>query len=98
VTFHLETQPGGTLQYGLIAEEVAQVYPELVTRDETGTIQGVRYDELAPMLLNEVQQQRRTLAAQEQKLREMERQLGDLQELRAALRRLQAAEGLVASR
>jgi hypothetical protein len=98
VTFHLKTQPGGTLQYGLIAEEVAQVYPELVTRDESGTIQGVRYDELAPMLLNEVQQQRRTLAAQEQKLQEMERQLADLQQLKAAMRMLPAADGLVTGR
>jgi endosialidase-like protein len=98
VTFHLKTQPGGTLQYGLIAEEVAQVYPELVTRDESGTIQGVRYDELAPMLLNEVQQQRRTLAAQEQKLQEMERQLAHLQQLKAAMRMLPAADGLVTGR
>jgi hypothetical protein len=64
VTFHLKTDPKGALQYGLIAEEVAKVYPELVIRDGTGRIDGVRYDELAPMLLNEVQQQQRKLAAQ----------------------------------
>ena len=39
-------------QYGLNAEEVDKVYPELVIRDESGKIQGVHYDELAPMLLN----------------------------------------------
>jgi hypothetical protein len=54
VTFHLKTDPAGALQSGLIAEEVAQVYPELVIRDQNGRIDGVRYDELAPMLLNEV--------------------------------------------
>lgn len=64
VTFHLKTEPLGTLQYGLIAEEVAKIYPELVVRDPEGRIQGVRYDELAPMLLNEVQKQQRINAAQ----------------------------------
>lgn len=57
VSFHLKTDLNGPLQYGLIAEEVAKVYPELVIRDEAGKIQGVRYEELAPMLLNEVQKQ-----------------------------------------
>ena len=64
VTFHLKTEPKGAVQYGLIAEEVDKVYPELVIRDENGTIEGVRYDELAPMLLNEYQKQRLAIAAQ----------------------------------
>jgi hypothetical protein len=66
VTFHLKSDPQGNLQYGLIAEEVAKVYPELVIRDETGRIDGVRYDELAPLLLNEVQQQLKIAAQEEQ--------------------------------
>jgi len=41
---------------------VAKVYPELVVRDDQGRIDGVRYDELAPMLLNEVQKQLRKFA------------------------------------
>jgi len=86
VTFHLKTDPDGTLQYGLIAEEVAKVYPELVIRDETGRIDGVRYDELAPMLLNEVQKQ----AVQ---LRDVERQLGAMQ---AAFAKLQTEKEVVA--
>ena len=65
VTFHYKTDPKGVRQYGLIAEQVDQVYPELVIRDGTGQIQGVRYEELAPMLLSEVQSQRRVLEAQE---------------------------------
>jgi hypothetical protein len=59
VSFHLRTDPKGAVQYGLIAEEIAKVYPELVTRDENGRIDGVRYDELAPMLLNEMQRERK---------------------------------------
>ena len=46
-----------------VAEEVDKVYPELVIRDDAGKIQGVRYDELAPMLLNEVKRQQREIAA-----------------------------------
>jgi hypothetical protein len=65
VTFHLKTDPTGALQYGLIAEEVAKVYPDLVIRDRTGRIDGVRYDELAPLLLNEVQQQQQQLTAED---------------------------------
>jgi hypothetical protein len=64
VTFHLKTDPKGSLQYGLIAEEVAKVYPQLVVRGENGRIEGVRYDELAPMLLNEAQKQQQKIAAQ----------------------------------
>jgi Chaperone of endosialidase len=67
VTFHLKTDPKGALQYGLIAEEVDKVYPELVIRDGAGLIQGVRYDELAPILLNEVQQQQRKMQSEIEK-------------------------------
>jgi hypothetical protein len=44
-------------QYGLIAEEVAKVYPELVTHGSDGAVQSVQYHELVPMLLNELQRQ-----------------------------------------
>jgi hypothetical protein len=102
VTFHLKTDPEGALQYGLIAEEVAKVYPELVIRDKTGRIDGVRYDELAPMILNEMQQQLRknakqseTIASQGAQLRTLQKQLI---EIHAALLKLQAKGNLVAQR
>ncbi len=50
--------------YGLIAEEVAEVYPDLVVRDESGAIETVQYHKLTPMLLNELQRQQRELDAQ----------------------------------
>jgi hypothetical protein len=75
VTFHLKTDPNGALQYGLIAEEVAKVYPELVIRSETGRIDGVRYDEIAPLLLNEVQRQQAMMAAQAKKIASLGEQL-----------------------
>ncbi len=91
VTFQLKTQPEGARQFGLIAEEVEQVYPELVIRDEAGTIQGVRYDELAPMLLNEVQQQQRQLAGQADRIAAQSQQLLDLQQQLAQLQDLNRA-------
>jgi hypothetical protein len=79
VSFHLKSEPEGTLQYGLIAEEVAKIYPELVLHDPSGQIQGVRYDELAPLLLSEVQEQRRALAGELAKVDRLEQQLSVLQ-------------------
>jgi hypothetical protein len=101
VSFHLKTDPSGAVQYGLIAEEVDKIYPELVIRDEAGKIQGVRYDELAPMLLNEVQKQ----AAEIRELKQQQKQfatqveLNDLKrQLQAALAALRSKDNLVAQR
>jgi hypothetical protein len=79
VTFKLKTDAKGTTQYGLIAEEVAKVYPELVIRDEKGRIDGVRYDELAPMLLNELQKQDAKIASLELQMADMHAALATLQ-------------------
>jgi hypothetical protein len=98
VTFKYKTDAKGTTQYGLVAEEVARVYPELVIRDENGRIDGVRYDELAPMLLNEMQNQATKITALERqadRVNDLERQL---LEMRAALAALQAKDQLVAQR
>jgi hypothetical protein len=107
VTFHLKTNPVGALQYGLIAEEVDKVYPDLVIRDDAGKIQGVRYDELAPMLLNEVQLQQKQIAAQSDTIAVQGNQLRDMQQrfaqlevvnhaIQAALLKLQASPERVA--
>jgi hypothetical protein len=77
VTFKLKTDPTGALQYGLIAEEVAKVYPELVIRGADGRIDGVRYEELSPMLLYEVQQQQHLLQLQRATLQVLARQNED---------------------
>jgi len=85
VSFHLKANPAGSVQYGLIAEEVNKVYPELVIRDAQGTIQGVRYDELAPLLLNELQQQRQELALLKKSNESMQAALLELQAHREQL-------------
>lgn len=98
VSFHLKIDPDGALQYGLIAEEVDKVYPELVIRDEAGNIQGVRYDELAPMLLNEMQKQRQEL----KELQQLKKQVSALarlnQTMQAALLTMQTKKERVTLR
>ncbi len=76
------------LQYGLIAEEVAKVYPEMVAYDKDGQILTVKYQLLAPMLLNEVQKQNARLQTQVQRQQEENRKLED---------RLAALEALLSS-
>jgi len=51
------------VQYGLIAEEVAEVHPDLVVYSRTGEVETVQYHKLAPMLLNELQKQHRRIDA-----------------------------------
>ena len=53
VTFHYKNDTKGVPQFGLIAEEVAKVNPNLVVRDKNGEIYTVRYDAVNAMLLNE---------------------------------------------
>jgi hypothetical protein len=103
VAFRLKNDPSGTLQYGLIAEDVAKVYPELVITGANGQPQGVRYDELAPMLLDEIQRQQRTIgalssriASQSARFTAMRRQLDEMKDAnrttQAALAKLQARD------
>ncbi|MFI5167830.1 MAG: tail fiber domain-containing protein [Thermoanaerobaculales bacterium] len=83
VTFHYKTQPDGPLQYGLIAEEVQDVMPELVVKDAMGQPETVAYHELPAMLLNELQKQRATIQAEQTKL---EVQKAEIEALKAQLR------------
>jgi hypothetical protein len=53
VTFQYRNDEEQTLQFGLIAEEVAKVNPDLVVRNDNGEIYTVRYEAVNAMLLNE---------------------------------------------
>ena len=53
-----------TPQFGLIAEEVAKVNPDLVARDRNGEIYTVRYDAVNAMLLNEFLKEHRKVQEQ----------------------------------
>ena len=70
VTFHYKSHKTDTPQFGLIAEEVAKVNPDLVIYDSDGKPYTVRYDAVNAMLLNEflkehckVEQQQATITA-----------------------------------
>jgi Chaperone of endosialidase len=68
VSFRYKSDPNGTLQYGLVAEEVERVYPELVVHGTDGKVQSVRYLELTALLLNELQKQTTKIAAQQHEI------------------------------
>jgi len=63
VTFHYkkELDPEGIPQFGLVAENVEKVNPDLVARDDKGKIYTVRYDAVNAMLLNEFLKEHRTV-------------------------------------
>ena len=63
MTFHYkkELDPDGTPQFGLVAEDVEKVNPDLVVRDADGKPYTVRYEAVNAMLLNEFLKEHRTL-------------------------------------
>ena len=76
VTFHFKTQDtekaGREIsQFGLIAEEVAEVNPDLILRDNDGEIYSVRYDAVNAMLLNEFLKDHRKNEEQEKTIVEL---------------------------
>jgi hypothetical protein len=75
VSFRYKQDPKGTLQYGLIAEEVERVYPELVTRDDDGKVMGVRYDVIPALLLNEMLKQARDNQRKDARIVALQKQL-----------------------
>jgi trimeric autotransporter adhesin len=78
VTFHYKSDSTNTPQFGLIAEEVAQVDPDLVVRDNDGEIYTVRYDAVNAMLLNEFLKEHRRVQKQTQKIQEQETTIAEL--------------------
>jgi hypothetical protein len=83
--YRSEVLPGGGPQVGLIAEEVAELFPELVGLDEQGHPISVRYDLLSVLLLSELQREHERNDAQERELQEQARELAALLERLAAL-------------
>lgn len=92
VTFRYKTDPKSVRQYGLIAEQVQEIFPELVIRDDAGKIMGVHYEELAPMLLNEIQRHQVTIKMQAAEIRDIKREQQYLLAAQAAQAAAQAAE------
>jgi uncharacterized coiled-coil protein SlyX len=71
VSFQYKSDSKGTPQFGLIAEEVAKLNPDLVVRDRKGEIYSVRYDAVNAMLLNEFLKEHRKNEQQEKTIAEL---------------------------
>jgi hypothetical protein len=78
VTFHYKSDTTNTPQFGLIAEEVADVNPGLIVRDKNDEIYTVRYDAVNAMLLNEFLKEHRKI---EEQAGEMQQQQATIAEL-----------------
>jgi len=74
VTFRYkhELDPKGIPQFGLVAEQVEKVNPDLVARDADGKVYTVRYDAVNAMLLNEFLKEHRKVEEQDRKVQEQE--------------------------
>ncbi len=72
VSFQYKSDSKGTRQFGLIAEEVAKVNPDLVTRDRRGEIYSVRYEAVNAMLLNEFLKEHKAFLEEQRKVQEQE--------------------------
>lgn len=80
VTFRYKADPTGAQQYGLIAEEVAKVYPELVIRGDDGKPETVAYHLLPAMLLNEAQKQAHELSQKDEQIATLQREVSALKQ------------------
>jgi septal ring factor EnvC (AmiA/AmiB activator) len=87
VTFRYkhELDPNGIAQFGLVAEEVEKVNPDLVARDESGKAYTVRYEAVNAMLLNEFLKEHRKVEEQAQNEQKLEATVTQQQKEIAAL-------------
>jgi Chaperone of endosialidase len=94
VTFLYKSDDKGARQFGLIAEDVAEVNPDLVIRDEKGEIYSVRYDAVNAMLLNEFLKEHRKNEEQGAAIAQLiatdTRQQKQIEALTAALQKVSA--------
>src|SRR5262249_13801430 len=96
VTFRYkkDVDASGTSQFGLVAEDVEKVSPDLIVRDKDGKPYSVRYDQVNAMLLNEFlkehrknEEQESTIAQQQQQIEALQR---GLQEQKALIEKVSA--------
>jgi hypothetical protein len=84
----------GTAQFGLVAEDVAKVNPDLVVRDKEGKPYSVRYDQVNAMVLNEFLKEHQAFVEQQRKLEQQDatiaRQQKQIEALAAGLQKVNA--------
>ena len=86
VTFRYKDDRSGDRQYGLVAEEVERLYPELVTHSTDGKVMTVRYSMLSAMLLNELQKETLENQRQAEQIRRLNAQVAATQRQLGTLR------------
>jgi len=95
VTFKYNSDWKGTPQYGLIAEEVAEVDPLLVVRGRDGDITAVHYEQINSMLLNEFLKEHKKVQEQQASISqlksEMQTRVAQLKEQAAQIQKVSAA-------
>jgi len=92
VSFHYkkEIEPNGAIMFGLVAEDVEKVDPDLVTRNDKGEPETVRYDAVNAMLLNEFLKEHRKVEEQGRTMEEQDRTIAQHDaEIRALASQLQ---------
>jgi hypothetical protein len=95
VSFRYKVHKDATSQFGLIAEQVAEVNPDLVVRDEKGEIYTVRYDAVNAMLLNEFLKEHRKVQELE---KQVERLTAGLQKVSARIEMSNSAARMAANK
>ena len=87
VTFRYkhDLDPDGVPQFGLIAEQVDKVSPDLVVRGEDGKVMTVRYEAVNAMLLNEFLKEHRNVAEQQSTIAELKTTIAQQQKQIEAL-------------
>jgi uncharacterized coiled-coil protein SlyX len=80
VTFHYkhELDPAGIPQFGLVAEEVDKINPDLVAHDDQGKPYSVRYEAVNAMLLNEFLKEHRRVEEQTTRIGQQEKTANEL--------------------
>ena len=98
VSFRYKVYKGARRNFGLIAEDVAKVNPNLVIYDRDGKPYTVRYDAVNAMLLNEFLKEHRTVQEQSQELQKqattIAKQQKQIEALAASLQKVSAQLGL----
>jgi hypothetical protein len=94
VTFRYKKgiDPAGTQQFGLVAEDVEKVNPDLVVRDKDGKPYSVRYDQVNAMLLNEFLKEHRTFVQEPHKVAQQQKEIdvlkAELKEQRSLIQKV----------
>jgi len=78
--YNKEIDPAGISQFGLVAEDVDKVNPDLVIHDKSGKPYSVRYDQVNAMLLNEFLKEHRAFVEEQLKVTDQQKEIDTLKD------------------